>query len=75
MNALRVSLTILALVMDGLCIALIGLTFLTRHLNTSGLVGVSMFLVVIVSNIPALVLALTLNRPRHDDRATAGVFE
>ena len=40
MNVLRIVFTVLALVMDGLCIALIGLTLLTQHLSSSGLFGV-----------------------------------
>ena len=75
MSVLRVVLTVLALVMDGLCMALIGLTLLTQHLSSSGLFGVCLFLVVIVSNIPALVLALVVRRSSKADSATAMVFD
>jgi hypothetical protein len=75
MNVLRIASTVVALVMDGLCIALIGLTLLTQHLSSSGLFGVCLFLVVIVSNLPALVLALFPRRARRDESATAIVFE
>ena len=75
MNVLRIASTVVALVMDGLCIALIGLTLLTQHLSSSGLFGVCLFLVVIVSNLPALVLALFPRRARRDESATAMVFE
>jgi|HubBroStandDraft_2_1064218.scaffolds.fasta_scaffold732575_2 hypothetical protein len=75
MNVLRIVFTVLALVMDGLCIALIGLTLLTQHLSSSGLFGVCLFLVVIVSNVPALILALIIRRSPKADSATAMVFE
>ena len=74
MNAVRIGLVVLALVLDALCIALIALTFLTQHLDPEGRIGVSIFLVVVVANIPPLAWALLPGRRREADRAAA-VFD
>jgi hypothetical protein len=74
MNGLRIALVVLALVLDVLCIALIALTFLTQHLDAEGLLGVSIFLVVVVANIPPLLWTFFPAR-RDANQVTATVFE
>jgi hypothetical protein len=75
MNVLRIALVVLALVLDALCVALIALTFATQHLDSEGVIGVSIFLVVIVANVPPLVWTFFQGRRRDADPATASVFE
>ena len=75
MNGLRIAITVLALVLDVLFIALFAVTLLIRHLTSSQLIGGGVILAVLVPNVPALILALIPRRPRTDRRVTAGVFE
>jgi Na+/H+ antiporter NhaA len=75
MNGLRTALIALALVLDALCIILIAFTFFTQHLDNEGLLGISLFLMVIVANVPPLVWCLFPPRPRAGDPAAASIFE
>ena len=75
MNGLRIAITILALVLDGLVVALSGLTLLLRHLNATQLLGATVILVVTVPNIPALVWALVPRRRGDEGQVAARVFE
>jgi hypothetical protein len=75
MNGLRIALIVLALVLDALCILLIALTFVTQRLDREGVVGVSVFLTVILANIPPLVWCLFAPRRREEDPAAARIFE
>jgi hypothetical protein len=75
MNGLRIALIVLALVLDAPCILLIALTFVTQHLDLEGVIGVSIFLVVIFANIPPLVWCLFPPRRRDEDPAAAKIFE
>ena len=75
MNALRIALTTLALVLDVLFIALCALSLLIRHLSPTQLIGGTVILVVLLPNVPALILALMPRRRRSEGPITAGVFE
>ena len=69
---MRLALIVIALVLDGLCLALMAAaSFLTRT-TVSELVGFGIFAVVIGSNLPSLIWAI---RPRKRPDATAGVFD
>jgi hypothetical protein len=69
---MRVTLIVIALVLDGLCLALmVAASFLTRT-TTSELLGFGIFAVVISSNLPPLIWAV---RSRKRPDATAGVFD
>ena len=75
MNGLRTALIALALVLDALCIILIAFTFFTQHLDNEGLLGISLFLVVVVANIPPLVWCLFRPPRRDEDPAAASIFD
>ena len=75
MNGLRIALIVLALALDALCILLIAFTFLTQHFDSDALLGISLFLVVIVANIPPLAWCLFPVRRRDADPAAARIFD
>ena len=74
MSLVRTILTVLALGLDVVFLALFALTMLLRHLSPTQTIGGIVILVVLIPNVPALILALVARR-RGDGQAAAGVFE
>jgi hypothetical protein len=71
----RTFLTILALVIDGLCLVLLLAVALFGHPGASALFGLGIFGVVLVANLPALVWTLVAGRLRTEVPTTASIFE
>jgi len=72
MNGLRFGLTILALSLDGLCVILLVVVFVLAHPTTSATIGIGIFTVVIVGNVPPLIWSLV--QSRQPAPAAADVF-
>jgi hypothetical protein len=74
MNGLRLGLTILALVLDGLCLILLIAVFFLAHPTPSAMLGIGIFTVVILGNLPPLIWGLTQSRRSAATPEAADVF-
>jgi len=72
---MRISLTVIALVLDGLCLLLMLTVLLTRHPTSSALLGLVVLGVIVAGNLPALIWSLVDQRRPNATQATAGIFE
>jgi hypothetical protein len=71
---MRIALTVVALVLDGLCLALMAAVLLLTHPTASAKLGVAILVVVVAGNLPALIWSL-VPRKRIDQAAVqAGIF-
>ena len=71
---MRIALTVLALVLDGLCLLLMVAVFLFSHPTASARLGVAIIGVVIAANLPALIWALAPRRAADTSVEQAGIF-
>ena len=71
---MRIALTVLALVLDGVCLLLMAAVFVFSHPTNSAKLGVAILAVVIAGNIPALVWSLARRKLVDDVAAQAGIF-
>jgi hypothetical protein len=70
-----VGLTILALVVDGLCMALLAAVFFLTRPTPSAILGVSIFVAVIFANVPPLILGLVHSRRSLSPPTPADIFQ
>ena len=70
---MRIFLIVLALVLDGLCLALMAAVYLLTRTTLPELLGFGIFAVVIAANLPPLIWALATGKRANS--ATAGVFD
>jgi hypothetical protein len=75
MKGWSLGLTILALVLDGLCIALLAAVFLLKRPTPSAILGMGIFVAVILANVPPLILGLIQGRRPARPSATADIFQ
>jgi hypothetical protein len=71
---MRIALTVLALALDGLCLALMAAVLFLTHTTESARLGMAILATVVGGNIPALVWGLVPRRPAEDAAVQAGVF-
>ena len=72
---MRVVLTALALVLDLLCLLLMGAIVVFSHPASSEVLGFAILGTVVAGNVPALVWGLLPRRRADEAPATAGVFD
>jgi hypothetical protein len=72
---MRLALTVLALVLDLLCLLLMGAIVVFSHPARSEALGLAILGTVVAGNIPALVWGLLPRRRADASPATAGVFD
>jgi hypothetical protein len=70
----RIALTVLALVLDVLCLILMVAVFVFSHPSASAKLGVAILAGVIAANLPALIWSLVPRRPPDESVAQAGIF-
>jgi hypothetical protein len=73
-KGLRLGLTILALVLDALCLILLVAVFLMAHPTPSAMLGIGIFTVVILGNLPPLIWGLMQSQRSAPTSDTADVF-
>ena len=71
---MRIALTIVALVLDSLCLALCAFGMLSSETSASGRLGLAIIAVVVLANFPALIWSLVLRKPADASAAAAGIF-
>jgi hypothetical protein len=74
LNGLRIALTILALVLDGLCLILLVAVFFLANPTPSAMLGIGIFAVVILGNLPPLIWGLARSRRPAPTAEAADVF-
>ncbi len=72
---MRVTLTVLALVLDLLCLMLMGAIVVFSHPGGAEALGFAILGTVVAGNIPALVWALAPRKRADQTPVTAGVFD
>ena len=71
---MKIALTVLALVLDLLCLALMVAIFFMSHPSDSAKLGVAILAVVVAGNLPALIWSLLPRKTVDESAAAAGIF-
>ncbi len=71
---MRIALTVLALGLDGLCLAFMAAVLFLTHTTGSARLGMAILASVVAGNIPALVWSLVPRKPADNAAVQAGVF-
>ena len=71
---MKLALTIVALVLDSLCLALMAAVFLVSHSSDSAKLGVALIATVILANLPALIWNLVPRKQPDASATAAGIF-
>ena len=71
---MRIALTVVALALDGLCLAFMAVLLMRSHTSDSARLGIAILGTVVAANLPALVWSLVPHRRPDDASVQAGIF-